>query len=58
MKWCKQCKREKPESDFLDLRRKRWKVTRCWGCASKNMRKWAQTQNVGKRPEDVVEAPD
>jgi hypothetical protein len=52
-RWCSQCKRDRPASDFLDLGRRRWKVTKCNACARRNMRKWALT-DISKFDPDKV----
>lgn len=58
LKWCSQCKRNLPAGDFLDLRRRRWKVTKCNRCAQANMRKWARTQLAQMTPDSVSEADE
>lgn len=57
--WCKQCKREKPESEFLSLRKGRgWRVTKCNPCASANMAKYGAKSWVGRKADEVVEATE
>lgn len=42
MMWCSQCKTEKPESEFLPIKRRGWKVTKCDPCARANMAKYSR----------------
>lgn len=55
---CKQCKRLLPEAEFLDLRRRGWRVVKCSDCARENMAKWGRTRNVGMMPDAVREADE
>ncbi len=54
-RWCSQCKRELPASNFLVPRKRGWNVVFCDSCASENMACWARTRNVGMMPEDISE---
>ena len=56
--WCTQCRRERPPEHFLQMRDKRWRVTKCNDCAQKNMSRWANTRNVGKMPDEIKEADE
>ena len=51
---CKQCKKDLPEANFLQVRRRKgWSVTKCNACATANMKKWDSTPNVGRKADDV-----
>lgn len=57
--YCKQCKQNLPQAAFWPFRDNKprgFRVHFCGGCARANMAKWARTQNVGLRPEDITEA--
>ena len=45
---CDQCEEIKSIDEFLDLKRRGWKITKCNTCAQENMRKWASTIRIGK----------
>lgn len=49
---CDQCKKDRPENDFLPMRRKGWKVTKCNECARANMAKWERSRMVGKKADE------
>jgi len=51
MKRCKQCRKEKAESDFLRLRKPGWRVVKCNDCATANMAKY--WRGVNKDPNKV-----
>lgn len=56
---CKQCKTDKPPSEFLWGGKKgRMKVKFCAACAAANMRRYWSTQMVGKKPEEFADAGD
>jgi hypothetical protein len=59
-KWCSACEEILPEDQFLNIRNTtvRVRVTFCNKCASRNMRAWAASKNVGMRPEDIVAIDD
>lgn len=53
---CKQCKVDKPPSEFLwHGKRYRIKVRKCFACGIANMRKYKATQMVGRKPEEFSE---
>lgn len=55
-RWCKQCKTDRPETEFLPMRQPSFRVVICDRCAQANMAKWNATQNVGLRPDQVKDA--
>jgi hypothetical protein len=48
--WCTQCKTDKPETEFLKVRRG-WKVDKCNACAGENMRRYST--KVERDPDKV-----
>ena len=55
---CKQCGETKSEAAFLPIRQRHIRVVICDPCVQANMAKWARTQNVGLRPDQVKEIAD
>lgn len=41
-KWCKQCKRVKNKSEYMEIPRG-WKINICINCARENMSRWEHT---------------
>lgn len=44
--WCIQCKQEKPEDQFLRIKKRGYKVVKCNTCASENVRRWWRKVNM------------
>ena len=55
---CKQCKRDLPEDQFYPIKRRGWRVVKCFDCATANMAKWAQTSLSQFDPNKVHEVAD
>ena len=60
-RWCKQCQRKKPETDFLlwiEERHKGAKVKICNPRAQENMAKWGRTDLSKMKADEVRDAGD
>lgn len=40
--WCTQCERKKPDDQFLQIKKRGWRVTKCNACAASNMEQYAR----------------
>lgn len=57
--YCKQCKRNRPDSEFLwKGKRGRFRIRLCNECAGSNMKRYWATRMVGRKPEEFSDAGD